>query len=392
MLRRSKLTSRQGIEGTQESGYIGSSNSAFGPATRSTYDDTQWALVPTTTEVISDPIPSQRQREEGQPAILKPSPNFNYLPALVPILHSIPQFRNALLCPGVSIKHYWMGDEWWKGIASPPARIVDRTMGIAEAHGRDILYETQRLMAFLDNTDRVYGSINSLLDSDAWKESQPPELSDPDDDLLKFLLLWGFAFQTQVPDAELNGALRTVVNLDEKRIENYVLDGTVTRDSRKPGLSVYDVLDDTLFSATSGSAHIVDISNVLILRLTSSTTNTSDLGCRIPATLYADRYLEKNRHVIDSMYSDMKQYEEQLLDIETQVEKLRYHTPTKPGAKKVESLKLLQTSMKAFKPAEDDSMAATEDAAVFAQLKDLWQSIESKLASMFQSISSQFQV
>jgi len=50
-------------------------------------------MVPVTTasEFIADPIPSQRQREEGQPAILKPSPRFNYFPAMLTILHSIPQ-------------------------------------------------------------------------------------------------------------------------------------------------------------------------------------------------------------------------------------------------------------------------------------------------------------
>lgn len=336
-------------------------------------------MVPTATELISDPIPSQRQRQEGQPAILKPSPNFNYLPTLIPILHSIPQFRNALLSPGVSQKDYWMGEDWWKGNASPSARIIDTTMGLAETHGRDILYETQRLMAFLDNTDRIYGSVSSLLELDAWKESQPPGLEDPDDELLKFLILWGFAFQAQVPDADLNGALRSIVDVAGQRFESFVLDGTVTRDSSKPGLSVYDVLDDALFSASTGSAHLADISNVLILRLTSSKTDTSDLGCRVPATLYADRYLEKNKHVIDGMYGDMKQYEDQLRDIDAQVQKWKYHTPKKEGAKRVESLKLLETSMMAFQHSEVDAEPKPEDAQVLAQLKDLYQSIETKL-------------
>lgn len=369
----------QSIEGTQESGVVGNINTVFGPATQSHYEASQWAIVPTATEVIADPLPSQRQREEGQPAILKPSPNFNHLQSLIPILHSIPQFRNALLSPGVVGTEYWVGEDWWRGIASPSARIIDESKGLAETHGLDILYEAQRLMAFLDNTDRIYGSVNALLNMDAWKESRPTGLEDDDDDLLKFLLLWGFAFQAQVPDADLNGALRSVVNVAGQHVENFILDGTVTRNSSRPDISVYDVLDETLFSGSNGSAHLIDPSNVLILRLTSSRTNASDLGCRVPATLYADRYLEKNKHIIEGMYSNMQQYEKQLESINAQVEKLKYHSPSRPGAQRVESLKLLETSMKAYQPPADGSESSPGDATVLAQLRDIYHRIESKL-------------
>ncbi len=376
---RDRADKNQGIENTQESGVIGNSKPVFGPANRDHYDSSQWAMVPMATELISDPVPSQRQREEGQPVILKPSPNFNYLPALIPILHSIPQFRNAFLSPTVSQKSYWMGDDWWKGSPSPPTRVIDLTIGATEANGLEVLYETQRLMAFLDNTDRIYGSVGSLLELDAWKEDQP-NLDDPDDDLLKFLLLWSFAYQSQVPNAELNGILRSTVNAGGALRENFVLDGTVTRDDSRSDFTLYDVLDDSLFSSAGGSAHIVDVSNVIILRLTSSRTTASDLGCRIPATLYADRYMEKNKHVIDSMYRDMSQYEYQLKEIDEQAQKLRYHMPRKEGSKRVESLKLLRASMKAF---ESDDGTDSHNSEILGQLQSLYQNIETKLAGKF---------
>lgn len=359
---------------------IGNSKAVFGPATRQHYDSSQWALVPTATEVISDPIASQRQREEGQPAILKPSPNFNYLPALIPILHSIPQFRNALLASSVPHTDYWLGEDWWKGSPSPPARIVDTTMGLAEQYGLDIIHEAQRLMAFLDNTDRVYGSTGSMLQLDAWKETKPP-LEDPDDDLLKFLVVWGFAYQSQVRDAQLDGVLRSTFNAGGEIRESFVLDGNVTRMQSRPDYSIYDVLDDTLFSSAAGSAHIVDISNVLIFRLTSSKTDASDLGCRIPATLYVDRYLEKNRHVIDGMYADMQQYEEKLKDIDTHTQRARWHTLNKEGGKPLDGLKLIQASMKAYEPPTDGSNLYPEDAGTLAQLHDWYQNLKSYLAS-----------
>jgi len=366
-----------GIE-NQESGVTGS-NAYFGPATREDYVTSQWALIPTATEIIADPVPGQRKREEGQPAILKPSSNFNYLSSLIPIIHSIPLFRNALLCPGILQPDYWLGDNWWKGCPIDVARTVDTTMGRSEAYGLDIIHETQRLMAFLDNTDRIYGSITAMLQSDAWRESQV-DLDDPDDDLLKFLMLWGFAFQSHVPNAELNGLLRSTVNVAGTIRDSFALDASVTRDQSRPDFSLYDVLDDSFFSSAMGSAHLRETSNVLILRLTSSNTEAVDLGCRIPATLYVDRYLEQNKHIIDGMYSDIQQHEEQLNVIKTQVEKLKYYVPKKGDGKKVEALQLLRTSMTAYEHGENGG--SPKDAAILAQLQQLCASIESKLAHL----------
>ncbi|RYN85436.1 hypothetical protein AA0120_g8813 [Alternaria tenuissima] len=367
----------QSIEG-QETGVTGS-NTIFGPAMRDNYDTSQWALVPTATEIIADPIPSQRKREEGEPAILKPSSNFNYLPNLIPILHSMPLFRNALLCPGITKDDYWQGDEWWKGNPKSASRIFDASVGLSESYNLEILHEAQRMMAFLDKTERIYGSVNGLLESEAWREL-PSTVEDPDDDLLKFLVLWGFAFESHMPNAELNGTLRSTVDVADSTVESFVLDAVVTRDPSRPDFSLYDVLDDSLFSVAVGSAHIREPSNVLILRLSSSNTEASDLGIRIPATLYIDRYLQQNKHVIDGMYSDIRQHEEQLNVIKSHVEKLKYYTPNKAGAKKLDSLQLLKTSMTAFEPAKSDS--SPEDASTLAKLQELYSSIESKLATL----------
>jgi hypothetical protein len=338
-------------------------------------------MVPVTaaSEVIDDPSPSQRQREEGQPAILKPSPRFNYFPAMLTILHSIPQYRNALLSPAVSQDDYWVGDEWWRGKPAGQARITDTTVGWDEARGLDIIHETQRLMAFLDNTDRAYTSIESMLDMDAWKELEAPTLSDPDDDMLKFLVLWSTAYAKQVPNFQIDGVLRSVVNA-QQRVESFFLDSTVSkRDGREP--DIYDVLDETFFPSPDGTAHIVDPSNVLIFRLEGAKQDSNELGCRIPATLYADRYLEENKHVIQSIYDAMAGHNTQLEKIKDHTDKLKYHTPAKRNSKKIESLKLLKTSMKAFQPREDAAEVDTKHAATLSHLQALYESIESKLAS-----------
>ena len=377
-----------GIENAQESGVTGNSKPVFGPATRSTYDTANWAMVPATTasEYIADPIPSQRQREEGQPAILKPSPRFNYFPAALTILHSIPQYRNALLSPAVTQDDYWVGDEWWRGNPSGRSRIMDSSVGWDEAYGLDIIYEAQRLIAFLDNTDRAYTTIESMLDLDAWKNLEAPLLEDPDDDLLKFLILWSAAYAKQNPEFQINGTLRSVVNA-QQQVNSFVLDSTVTtRDGR--ATDIYDVLDDTFFPSPDGTAHIMDISNVLIFRLEGSKQDGNELGCRIPATLYADRYLEKNKHVIQSMFDEMGVHNTQVNNIKDQIDRLKWHTPAKRNSKPMDSLKLIKTSMKAFQPQEDGKESSAKDAATLAQLQTLYESVEGKLSGKQPGISS----
>lgn len=369
-----------GIENGQESGVTGNSKPFFGPATRNDYDPSQWQMVPATTaaEYIADPVPSQRQREEGQPAILKPSPRFNYFPALLTILHSIPQFRNALLSPAVTQNDYWVGEEWWKGNPTGRTRIVDDSIGWNEAHELDIIYETQRLMAFLDNTDRAYTTIESMLDMDAWRSLEAPLLADPDDDLLKFLLIWSEAYAKQDPNFEMNGILRSVVNA-QQQVNSFILDGTVTKREGRP-TDIYDVLDDSFFPHPEGTAHIMNISNVLIFRLEGAKQDANELGCRIPATLYADRYLEKNRHIIKSMFEGTAVHSKNIDAIKDQVDRLMYHTPAKRNSKKIESLKLIKTSMKAFQPQSDEDEVNDKDAATLSHLQRLHDSIESKLA------------
>lgn len=272
-----------------------------------------------------------------------------------------------------------MGEDWWRGNPTDTGRIFDDSIGRSEAHGLEIIHEAQRLMAFLDNTDRIYGSVSALLQTEAWTENQSA-VEDPDDDLLKFLVIWGFAVQSHVPNVELNGLLRSTVNVAGTTQESFALDTTVTRDQSRPDFSLYDVLDDTLFSSAVGSAHIRDASKVLIIRLTSSNTEASDLGCRIPATLYIDRYLEKNKHVIDGMYGDIKHHEAQLSGIQTQLEKLKHFTPNKAGAKKLESLQLLRSSMAIYEHPE--GVGSPEDAAILSQLQKLYKSIEEKLETL----------
>lgn len=166
----------------QETGVMGDSTTEpyFGPATRSEYDQTSWAMVPTAASWIqadSTPVPSLRKRPEGAPAFLIRGSNIgtgHTLAGLLTILHEIPLARNVLLGVGEAADSYGFNSEWWKGqeIVPPhlanvqPAELAWDSIPESKPGFED---EIHRLMAFLDSTERSYGTVgvlDSLIPSD----------------------------------------------------------------------------------------------------------------------------------------------------------------------------------------------------------------------------------
>jgi hypothetical protein len=384
-----------GIEGTQESGVIDGSGILkpyFGPAREEYRDTASWAMVPVSNmtpvtksvEYIPDASIFHQSRDPHMPAFIKPIPNQDYLPALLTIFHTIPLYRNALLTPQVSIDNYWLGEDWWKGGVMTIARTVDTTSGAGPSYELDLLYEVQRLMAFLDMTTRSYASLDSLFQLDAWKESRlgPDESSELNDDALKFLMRWAWAYQQHVPDARLDGCLRSSINAGGVLQHSFLLDANVVPRGDITDLHIYDVLDDSFFESSQQHAHITDISDVLVLRLNASKDGAS-LDCTIPATLYADRYLESNRNAVDAMFAERRQIEEQLTNISREVDKVKFHKPQRQTSytKPMETLTMLKTSMKAFGPESRGASENPKHTAVLAQLEALYQNVERKLFS-----------
>lgn len=386
-----ELTVAPGIEDNQESGVIdrwGASKPVFGPARAEYYDNAQWAMVPATknVEYIPDASLFHQSRNPNTPAFIKPTPTLDYLPALLTILHSIPLYRNAFLAPQVSKPDYWLGDEWWKGNADAVAQTVDFSSNRSPSTELlDLLFEVQRLMAFLDLTTRSYASLESLFQLDAWRESQlsPEEPSDITDDAVKFLLRWAWSYQAHVPGTKVAGKLCSRINVGGSMQDSFLLDANVVPRENVTDLHLYDVLDDSLFDTQALNAHIKDISDVLILKLCASKEGAT-VDCTIPATIYADRYLEINRGPVDAMFAEKKQLEEQLSNISMEVDKVKFHKPRNETVKtkQMETLAMLKTSIKAFGTESSTAEENPQHTAVLAQLEALYQNIEQKLSSM----------
>jgi hypothetical protein len=164
--------SMEGQWGPQETGVTGTHTSPvnpnFAPAPAGKhYDPNQWALMPApraeTKEITRHPPPQLRKREDGAPAFLRNSLVSYTLSGLLTIMHAIPSAREAFLLRCYLQDDYGHHPKWWDGEKIQSTRIIeveDERLRFAEAEEQ--LIELQRIMAFLDRTDRAYGCIDSL--------------------------------------------------------------------------------------------------------------------------------------------------------------------------------------------------------------------------------------
>lgn len=158
---------------SQETGVTG--EPYFGPATRSDYDQSSWAMVPTAAsaweKLDTTPSPTARKRIPDAPAFLvQGSATSHKLGGLISILHEIPLARNLLLSIGTPAESYGFNNQWWKGqeIVQPHTQFLEANelnetgWGNLQEGKPGFEEEIHRLMAFLDSTERSYGSVGAL--------------------------------------------------------------------------------------------------------------------------------------------------------------------------------------------------------------------------------------
>ncbi|KAH7318359.1 hypothetical protein B0I35DRAFT_431904 [Stachybotrys elegans] len=149
----------------------------FGPANRPDYDQDSWAMVPTGTKAVQierAPAASLRKRADGAPAFLihgQGPRDGHCLGGLLTILHEIPLARNILLAFGTEAPSYGHNSEWWGGQAIIPPHVLAKMQSngagsVSTEEAKPMIHhEVHRLMAFLDATERSYGSVSVLTDA-----------------------------------------------------------------------------------------------------------------------------------------------------------------------------------------------------------------------------------
>ena len=294
------LALSMGDEGEQETGIAPVEAPHFGPANREYYDSKKWGIVAPRTqaqEIILDPEPADRKRKPGDPAFLRPSLSAMTLGSLITILESIPLAREALLLRDRLLPDYGADKHWWEGSAINVSRVVDIGADHSDLHWEDILHETQRLMAFLGDTDRAYGSAEVLADLDGVKGGTP------DRQMVNFLQSWQESARRAVPGNPFDGIFksqaiksRTDADVPSEDIEFSLLDVVIESSLTDKGMSLYDSLDSIIWADgpdddSLDETYLVSVADVFIMRLRRQDPNRTGTGLKIPAIWYPDRYL-----------------------------------------------------------------------------------------------------
>ncbi len=288
----------------------------FGPANRGYYDTAKWAMTvvgPQAEEIHLNPEPVDRKRPEGSPAFFKPSPAGHRLPALLKILHSIPMAREALLNRSYMLPDFGHDKEWWDGTAIRQLRVVNLDLDGKQVNEDDIIYETQRLMAFLDDTKRAYGSVDVLANMDKTSRYS-------NDRAEEFLNEWHYATSRSVPNAPLVNIFETKgTKISREESEKLTLSLPVVRQyvddqvSGK-GVSLYEVLDYNFWadSKEDQETFLEKVGDVLTFEIQNQVASVAGLGVEIPATWYADRYLKSSTKQMKDMLSRKRKVEADL--------------------------------------------------------------------------------
>ena len=291
----------------QETGVTDGKN--FRPAERSEYPTDQWAMI-ISKPVMPNPEPENRKRMEGAPAFLKPSGRQHYLPALLTILQEIPMAKEALLAREAILQDYGIGEEWWDGEAIRIRRVV--ALGEEEPPDVLILIECQRIMAFLELTERAYGNVSVL---GQLAETDGDEYGNKTNTVEgAFLDAWSAAVRQTLPTFQLGDifAIR-VTELDSLNPDGEPEKGNynIVKISSDPpnqlfdqpfseeSTTLYDCLDSALWGAwnyDNPRASYLEFSDVLVFNIEACTPSEQGSGnlCDCPATLYVDRYLEES--------------------------------------------------------------------------------------------------
>jgi hypothetical protein len=420
-LERALQASRAELGGApqQETGILvhdGTEVKQFGPATKEHYDDNRWAMVPSVrtssaqNEDVPDPDAAQRIHSAGEPRFIKHTPSGDYTPNFITICHAVPAAREALLNRHLVRPDYGKDGDWWRGCAIGLPRIVHITDGsLAEPSLDDhdeLIAETQRLMAFLDESTRSYGNIGGLKQAEALSVTGfrgSDELRSGT--LLElFLNQWTKAAVAKADDATIAASASklfttTVGTSSPEGMDTphlALIDMAVTSaEGQKTDL--FELLDGLIWETEPGEVEMTDNylespAEILVMRLRAIPETKSQLGVEVPASFHIDKYLKGNVAATRGIRQEMALAKRRMIRIGKLESDLNYwSSPT--NNVKLEAKSLLKHSLGHFsgqnrRDADKNDTTNTrsgegdapqEYADVAAKLESVMASIEQKL-------------
>ena len=415
--RRSMYSNRSG----QQDGTISNSGQErpqFGPATKDSYDPSQWAMVvSSSTRVYENPEAEERQRDRagGAPVFFKPLQEQDPLPSLITILGQIPAVRREFLCANLQFEHYGSNMRWWDGenAHAGEANMVDENI-----HEQDVVEEVQRLMAFMQESDRSYGSVEQLeklplLNTATANELDASSSTDYSADI-RFLLAWERAAEVCAGPSRRR-LFKSAAQEDKYNESDKVIESEITSVSRleldmyrsEPKQTLYQRIDSMLWDndrdgTSKDEPCLQEVATVLCMKVKNrhTTQDGSGLGLAVSPVFYADRYLKQNVAATKEMRRRKAALNEEKAELEEQKDKLnRRPHPSQPG-KTMDTQDLFERTIKLYKrrakedaerkarakPSSDSDMSMEDEPpernleTVALQLEKQYQKLKDRLA------------
>ncbi|EGP84979.1 uncharacterized protein MYCGRDRAFT_95105 [Zymoseptoria tritici IPO323] len=401
------LAASQGDLQAQETGIMNANGGSvhFGPSEQGKdYVSGQWAMVKSTaSELVPDlEIEDRLQaKEAAEPRLLKHLQDGDYTPNLLTICHTIPRAREAFLLRSHVRDHYGEDSHWWSGtpIQMPTVVHLDGTPADPDSDKQDeFIAEVQRLMAFLDASDRVYASVGALSGTALIKDKE----STSGTLLESFLQSWSDAVESK------QGGAYDFARLFTSKVGTSAESGMITPNMMVVDLNVEtgegqkkdlsELLDDLLWDAETKNPNDYDMADryierpadVFVMRLQQKTPRVQ-LGVEIPAVLHLDKYLEENVEYSRAARQQMRQHRQRVSKIESIEGRLqKWQHPQK--STRLEAGEMLKHTINHFsgqnrKDAEGNESTELEApseayAAITKQLEEVVASISDKLEKL----------
>jgi hypothetical protein len=322
----------------QEYGVTNSNGVHFGPATREHYNYNEWQVVhvPSASpqEARQHPHAEDRKREDGAPAFLKPSADDNQLASILTIYHEIPLAREIFLQREDLLHEYGHDPEWWAGKSIGRTREARRSVGgglsdgVAIREGKEVFHELQRLMAFLDKTERSYGSAEPLGNLNFVKRASPDDIEGKFFEAWKYAqrdnLTVSFIFSEAIQPTE--DALAEDVVTSAKNFAILDLNLPSINDSEEYS-TIYDLTDKILWGRSGldvgTSAYLTHVADIVGFRLLG---NESSRSVSIPEIWFPDRYLEAGREAALGMRIQKAEIRANMMKLQNLESMLKYFT------------------------------------------------------------------
>jgi hypothetical protein len=300
----------------------------------------------------------------------------NVLASILTIFHEIPLARELFLHREDILSDFGYDPEWWKGKAIGRTQDARRsssgeTLDDTVRGEKQLIHELQRLMAFLDKTERSYGSVEALEEMDVVKNAKSWDVEG------RFFEAWKESVKNTAavrsifsrPLQPRQGASDEDIETAQKDMEFAILD-LVLPDvgATEEVKTLYDVIDRTLWQFPGydeeNNAYMTHVGDIISFRLTGTLSTRS---VTVPEHWFSDRYLEESRQAALEMRRQQSDILLGMAEISHKENVLQYTTLQSGKTVKVQNL--FQVSMMHdAEPTMDDMVNGVDDDTLDAEM------------------------